>query len=614
MLRELNTFFGIILIGASSAQPPLQPYPGRAMKQPVTAVGQGGHDASRPTGSITRSAGATLWSEDFENGMNGWSVNTLTGPVDWAITSTGNTGGFTPGPLQSTSGFPGGHWIVADSDLNGVPGVLENTTITSPAITGLDTVSTMLLRFEQSFRQLNDDQTLVEVSANGGANWTTYPVNTDIPGNVSTPGAPLAQEIVINISDALNGGSNDIRIRFHWLSTEGYTYSWQVDDVSLVAADDNDLRLLSATYSDWSTAESDFASLPYSIYPLNEVRPLHFKGIVMNNGSEPQTNVHLVVDVDGPGPNDVTLTSSSIDLAPGQVDSLFIEGFTPVAVQGDWLLDIQVAQDQTDDEPSDNSIAQRFAIDEFLFARDRGAMDGDYDNGGDAYQLGNWFHVQDFDDVLTGIDVAVSDRTDAGAIINAVLYDANLDYVMETDEHTVTNSDLNHLGDAKFITLPLISPVTLDQDADYFVAINHYGGSDEVWTATSGTSIAQTSLIQDVDGTWYYIEVTPMVRMNFGPDVGIDGPQAGFASIGARPTVFTSSCTAILDLSRPARVGWKLMDPLGRTVATGAPIQKGAGHHEWDIPGGDLAAGSYVLVMDVDGSTTSTRIVRAMDR
>ncbi|MCB9170995.1 MAG: hypothetical protein H6597_02190 [Flavobacteriales bacterium] len=613
-MRLFSTCIGTLLAAAACAQPLHSLIADRTYREPNTTGGHGDPHTTRPLDPAVRASGQTLWSEDFENGMNGWTVNTLTGPVDWTITSTGNTGGFTPGPLQSTTGFPGGHWIVADSDLNGVPGVLENATFVSPPITGLDTVSHMLLRFEQSFRQLNDDQTLVEVSANGGSNWTTFAVNTNIPGNVSTPGAPEAQVIVLNISDALNGGSNDIRIRFHWLSTEGYTYSWQVDDVSLIAAEQNDLHLVSATYADRSTSDPDFTDLPYSIYPLNEVRPLHFKAVVTNNGSAVQTNVRLSVEVDGPGPNDVTLTSPSVDLSPGETDSLFIEGFTPVAVQGEWLLDMQVVQDQMEAAPYDNGVQQRFRIDEDLFARDREEMEGDYENGGEGYQLGNWFHVQAFNNVLTGIDVAVSDRTDAGAIINAVLYDANLDYVLETEEYTITSNDLNHLGDSKFITLPMLAPVQLEQDADYFVAIQHFGGSDEVWTGTSGISAPHTSLIQDSDGTWYYVEVTPMVRMNFGPDVGIHGAEAPPLALEVRPTVFTSDCTASITLDRSSHVGWRLVDATGRMVRSGASRLMGPGPGNISIPGDGLANGPYVLVLDVDGTMTSKRVVRVPDR
>ena len=95
--------------------------------------------------------------------------------------------------------------------------------ITFLSITGLDTAAYMLLQFKQSFRQLNDDGTMVEVSGDGGSNRTSYPVNTHLPGNQSTPGPPGAQVVTLNISEALNGGATAIRIRFRWYSTKGYT-------------------------------------------------------------------------------------------------------------------------------------------------------------------------------------------------------------------------------------------------------------------------------------------------------------------------------------------------------------------------------------------------------
>ena len=40
--------------------------------------------------------GASYFTEDFDNGLNGWTVNTIAGSVDWEVTSTG------PGPTSST--------------------------------------------------------------------------------------------------------------------------------------------------------------------------------------------------------------------------------------------------------------------------------------------------------------------------------------------------------------------------------------------------------------------------------------------------------------------------------------------------------------------------------
>ena len=558
-----------------------------------------------------RASATVLWSEDFESGLNGWSVNTSTGPVEWTTTSTGNLGGYTPGPLQSSTGYPGGTWIAADSDLMGAAGVMENTTLTSPPITSLGLEAYLLLRFEQSFRQLNNDETIVEVSANGGLNWTLYPVNTNIPGNQSTPGAPQAEVVYLNISGALNGGTNDLRIRFHWISYEGYTYSWQVDDVALLAVEQNDLRLLSATYADWNTDEEDFTGLPYSIYPIDELRELKFKAVAINNGSQTQTNVRLKVDVDGPGANDVTLYSQGVTLAPSEVDSLFITGYTPIAQLGTFLLDMQLEQDQPEVLPDDNSALLRFEVQPDRFARDLGSMDGDLDNQGDAYEAGNWFQIIGFDQTLYAIEIALSARTDPGALLKGVLYDQDRSFLMETEEYEVNNNDLNTLGGTNYVCLPLIGPVDLTQDQSYLVTATHYGGPAELWVATSGTSTPQTSLLFDGEvNDWFYVQQTPMVRMNLDPAADVPDQTLPNLSMHATPTVFDDRTTIRFELGSAARITWQLTDVSGRIVDGAEVGTLPAGINSIEVGGRDLAPGAYLFTLLDQSERFTLRIVR----
>lgn len=559
-----------------------------------------------------RAAGTTLWNEDFESGLNGWTVNTSAGNVDWQLTTTGNTGGYTPGPLESTTGFPGGQWIVADSDADGSPGTDENTSIMSPAITGFDTVQYMLLSFEQSFRQLNDDETVVEVSGNGGLNWTTYPVNTEVPGNQMTPGAPASQLITLNISDALAGGSSDIRLRFRWISSEGYTYSWQVDDIELTEASDNDLKILSATHAAWDLSADDFNGLPYTVYPVNEVRELKFRAQLVNNGSQTQHNVRLRATIDGPGPNDVVLYSDPMDVAPAQKDSLFITGWTPPTAVGSYYVTYALEQDETEDEPYDNEMAREFAVSDFTFARDEGITTGGYDNEGAEYELGNWFHVNDWDNTLYAIDVAVTNQSDVGAPIRGLVYDAEREFLTETDEYFIQASDLNDDGEAKFITLVLPDPLPLEDDADYLVAMHHYGGTEEVFCATSGVSAEQTSLILDYsNATWFYVTNTPMVRMNFSPSVGVQAHErsAGPAVV-AMPSAFVDRTTLRMDLEQAAAVCIDVRDATGRVVWNQDKGRMAPGQQQVELELSHLAAGTYTCTVQVGDKLSTVRLLK----
>ncbi|MBK8613294.1 MAG: T9SS type A sorting domain-containing protein [Flavobacteriales bacterium] len=604
-MRTLLLSFGCLATLYTVAQHPTRPSL-RLDKIPITNVGI--HEDHEDT----REAGDVLWSEDFQNGLGGWAVNTPAGSVVWQLTSSGNTGGFTPGPLQSTSGSPGGSWIMADSDAQGTAGISETSTITSPSITGLDTVAYMLLQFEQSFRQLNDDETTVEVSGNGGLNWTSYPVNTHIPGNQSTPGAPGAEVITLNISAALNGGASDIRIRFRWHSDEGYTYSWQVDDIVLIAAHDNDLTLTQATWSAWDLDQPDFMNLPYTVYAESELRPLNFRGVITNNGSETQTNVHLQVVVDGPGGNDITLNSSSRSLAPLETDSFFIDTYQPPVASGPYAISVMAVQDEAEDQVSDNDADLAIAVAPFIFARDNGALDGDQAKGTDEYILGNWFHINGFNNELTAVQVALSDRSDPGAVITVAIYDENLDQLQESEEYTVQAGDLNAEGEGQFISVPLSSPVSLTHDKSYFVAVHHYGGALEVWTGTSGISAEQTSLIYDGgQADWFFTRSTPMVRMNFDPTASTDDHATSPFHPVAAPSLFSDESTIRYELLNSGKMRWTLTDVSGRIVQNEDQGMLGAGVHQLTIDGQALAPGAYLLTLSDGQQQAVVRLVRS---
>lgn len=576
-------------------------------RQRRTAFSAAMHSHQQPEDA--RDDAPPLWSEDFEQGLGAWVVETTEGAVTWALTSNGNANGYTPGPLESTTGFPTGSWIVADSDAQGTSGVEENTAITSPPILGMDDQPHLLLRFEQSFRQLNDDQTLVEVSGDGGDTWTVFPVNTMVPGNQSTPGAPLAQTITLNISAALAQGSSDIRIRFRWISTEGYTYSWQVDDLALVPALPDDLVLEQATWAEWHWDGVHFEGMPCTIYQTGEVRPLRFMGVARNNGINEQTEVRLQVNVGGPNGYTALLTSGTISLGPGMVDTLRITGYTPPTATGDLDLDIRVLSAQSDDAPEDNVVHHSIRIDPHVYARDEGPMGTQRDNAGEDFELGNRFWIQEYGKSLYAVQVALGPGTDPGAVIAATVYDEDFNYVAESEFHTVVASEINPMGGEHFITLRLTEPLALHGERVYLACVYGITDDGEVWVGSSGTSPAQSSFIYKHNvNQWYYVTNTPMVRMNFDPQVAVEEPTRPSFVAQARPSLFSETTEIVLPAVLRERGQWQLTDAAGRVVRSGTVA---SGERTFHIAGEDLPASIYTV--QVEGSTAirPVRVVKA---
>ena len=561
-----------------------------------------------------RSDAITLWTENFEDGLNGWTVETPYGSVGWGSTSTGNTEGYTPGPLEGTSGYPGGQWIVADSDAGGIAGAPENTLITSPPILGYGSMHYMMLRFEQSFRQLNDDQTLVRISGDGGGTWTTYPVNQNVAGNQSTPGAPAAEVITLNISNALLLGSDDIRIRFEWISDEGFTYSWQVDEVSLLAAQTNDLALIELDGEEHATGTS-YYGMPCTIYPVGETHELSYKCGVINNGGATQTNVHLRAEVTGPDGYMTTYVSPPVDLAPAQVDSLFLPVIEMPDVIGDYQFVFSVIQDQEEDNAADNIVARQVRVDAQVFARDGGNMESARDNDGDDYELGNRFWISGYPRTLQGVDVALGPGTVSGALITAMVYNRWNQYVASSDPYTVAAADINGYGGSNFVNLPLLEPLELESEEMYMVCVRAQTDYGNVFTGTSGTSEPQFSLIRPEDAnTWYYTTATPMVRMRLQSEVGFADGQQAVNGLQAFPSPFDERTTVSFTNGSSDEVRWELRDATGRLARSGNMGKLSAGEQRLVVDGQGLETGMYMLTMEQGGVRSAVKLVHQARR
>jgi hypothetical protein len=79
------------------------------------------------------------------------------------------------------------------------------------------------------------------------------------------------------------------------------------------------------------------------------------------------------------------------------------------------------------------------------------------------------------------------------------------------------------------------------------------------------------------------------------------------ALLPASPNPFTTSTALAYTLGQPAEVSLRVLDVLGRDVAVLAEGRRAAGRHRVVLNGAGLAAGTYVLVLDVDGRRLTRR-------
>ncbi len=165
--------------------------------------------AALPTGSNL------LIDEDFSGGMPaGWSVQTLQG-IPWTINTP------VPGNSRLDNGTGGtGNFAIVDNNY-------AHDTITSLQTSTLDLSSAVaaVLRFKSYYNYDFLESLNVDVSTNGGANWS----------NVWTFQGfnPLPTQYTLDLSSSITGYANVI-LRFRF-DSEGWLDGdfWQVDDVEL---------------------------------------------------------------------------------------------------------------------------------------------------------------------------------------------------------------------------------------------------------------------------------------------------------------------------------------------------------------------------------------------
>ncbi|MBK9109033.1 MAG: hypothetical protein IPM92_11885 [Saprospiraceae bacterium] len=235
----------------------------------------------------------------FAGGLNGWTTQGLSSAdptkADSAIwyyspagTAAGGAYWGARGPIASASRANGA--MVFNSDLYDNAGIVGNFgngkcpaphtgVLTSPVI-NCSTFPGVALKFNQYFRNFQST-VFVDVTNDGGANWTSFPVNGDIAVNQETA---TNSQITIDISNVAAQQAN-VQIRFRF---EGEYYYWIVDDVQLIDVPSFDLALNSHFYTPAAYRQpKDQICFDTMIFSAN----------LNNKGSQAQTNVVLVGEV-----------------------------------------------------------------------------------------------------------------------------------------------------------------------------------------------------------------------------------------------------------------------------------------------------------------------------
>lgn len=596
-LRYASCLLTIAAISAQAQQIPAE----RRMPQPVGK--HEGRAIAPEKGEPGAPKGASYYSENFDSGLNGWTVVSTLGTLVWNWTSTG------PGPTSSTypvpplnTSTPSG-WMIIDDDYSGTPGVQAESSIISPVIDLSAAPANLKVEFDQYFQEFSDPdvETWVGVSTNGGATWDEVIINE----GVGRDGRPNPELMDVNISSWVAVNPANVQLRFRYKAT--WDYGWQVDNVAITDLANNDMALLENWPTDFNFDVTGLYNIDYAVVPQSQTREVIPGARVKNKGFLDQTGVTLYVSVSGPGT--ANLSGASFTSSPGQIDSLRTSsGFTPSAL-GTYTFDYAIQQSQTDDLPTNNAAQSTLDVSDCVWAQDNGALTSSVSAAGDnveeQVELGNYFDVANDGSTLYGIAVAIDESTTPGVLIYGVVYDIDNNLVATTvDDHEVQASELSGTGESNWIVLELEDPLPLDAGTAYMVMVGNYGGADLVHFGTSGYSVPQVSLINYPNiaaPTFFYVTKTPMVRALISEGcmgVGIHEANADLGTVSAWPNPFAQDARIAFDLANTTNVTLELRDMTGRLVLERKLGTLAAGHHEQRIEGSALAAGTYTWTLN----------------
>ena len=572
-------------------------------------IGGDGNHAYKVNPASFEKSGSTYYSEDFDTGLGMWTVSTPVGQVDWKHTTTG------PGPTPSTypvpplnSSTPAG-WIIIDDDFDGVSGSATEAHLVSPVIDLSSAPVDLKLEFEQYFQEFQLEHCYVGISTDGGMSWNEVEINE----GVGRDGRPNAELVDINISAWVAMDPSNVQIRFKYEST--WDYGWQVDNVTIKDLPDNDMAILQSHYNNFDFDATGLANIEYSIYPSSQVPNLSMFSNVKNKGAFAQTNVEVQIDVTEPN-NTFGYTTPAQDVNPGDTISPMITAYTPSGDLGLYVIDYEVTQDSIDGVPDDNTDSDEFWVQDDIFAQDRGTCIAPYSQGlnniGDQYELGNYFEIVNDGDMLYSILVAVSDSSVVGTLVYGQIYDINDDPIETADDLEIQASDLNQIGDSLFVCIPLSSPLELFAGEVYLVMAGHYGGADDVWFCTAGTSPAQVSLIKYPNSNeTFFVTRTPMVRMGLSACVvGIDEQAiAGIEIQEPRPNPFSNSTILEFELIKSSNISYRLTDISGKMVRYEDMGRFPQGISTLQVDRQNVEAGIYTLDVITETGSISKKLV-----
>jgi len=559
------------------------------------------------TGS--RAAGDTIWYDDFSD-TNNWILGNEIDPntgYNWIFTDAVTAGLVAQGFDEVLNSSTPNQFVMVDSDTEGEAGI-QNCYIQMANPVDLTNYSAVNVQWTQYFRHFNDPH-FVEVSTDGGSNWTSFEVNTELGNSVNSDNPDYG---LVNISAAA-AGQAQVWIRFRYEGAWGWF--WCVDDVAITESLANDLEVLQTFHGDIVT-DYEFARLP-----LEQVHEVVAGVIIKNNGAEEATNINVaweVVTSSGTvaSGNDQTLISSP----SGSIDTLWIQtGYTPDAL-GQVTVNVAVTSDATDEAPTDNEGTSFMVVTEYDYGHDEDsewdAFTGGYVDGNQAtlaYEHGVVVLGYNAGSVITAVKAAfgpnISENGTTSFTVNVYREDA----FRQVELLSETIWDVNvTVPDQEYTTIVLDEPVEMEEGLVYIVSIGVEAGADMYFYGNS-TDDDFASRVYGPLGSggavdWYVSGRSPAIQAVIDPTVGVEENE-DLTGLYIYPSPATDNFTVGFVAKDDQDMTVNILGANGALVLSEQVVAKVGQSSTVTFNVDGLASGIYMVQLQGAKSTITQRIV-----
>ncbi len=595
----------------------------------------------------------SFWSEDFDGQLPAdWTAIMAAGDgtatSNWVWSTTGPAGPFSIGALASTTAANG--FMLFDSDLN-CSGE-QDVWLVSPKLdmTGHPAV---FLQFETHYRRFNDE-TSIMVSTDS-ATWTEVPVFSGFGNGDFSNGTSVVADAenpfvaLVNLTTQA-GNKPQVWFAFRFLADAttvlggtdiGCGYSWQIDDVALLASDPT--PAINIAIGDFFYPPASFAQ------PNSQIKSdtMGFFADLSNIGTATATNVVLAAEV-RKGNNLLWADSILIPAIDTSVtDSTFtiLSQFIPdnLTVADDYSIRYRVySQDGVDAQLSNNAAAESFSVTDDLFSKEAGATTA-YRPGGDpadwavanVYQTSkNWVDQYQATTATFQSVVNAADGPLAGKQVTVVLcevkddvVDANWDGFDDSELYSANDGfQLRSVNIYEFTQNNNNSTVTLDlvdfdteepgvvlSPGKRYVLITEYQGEGNLVMFhgfSENISYFQISTLVYTD-QWFLggfgPEPAAVLRMNIDLYSTSDEVALPDNSLKFFPNPANTKLTVDLDLEEPTLANVTIADLNGRVIQIDEIENAYKQTRQYDVS--SLPNGTYLVRIATKAGTKTKKFV-----